>query len=254
MPERNRIPAPATLRRGPRRRPRRRLDGGGEGRPQRTETRATGGSRVYAAWCRERGFRPVPADTSTVVAFVDAMAEVRATATVRRYVSSVAAAPPGSPASGDDDRSPGRWRRCGSDMAPRNQAVATPPSAAGCARPGVRRPAAIRCIDDLTPDNCSCRESNRPPRRPACTAGDLEETVVFRTVPDDGCRGGSEKGNGLRAPARPPGGVACLVASREACSSNLLQPRRSMGLSYAHDTRRRCSRGGVARWGTRCLP
>ena len=47
---------------------------------------------LYAAWCRERALRPLPATAATVAAFVDAMAAVRAPATVRRYVASIAAA------------------------------------------------------------------------------------------------------------------------------------------------------------------
>ena len=44
---------------------------------------------VYAAWCRERGLRALPAPAATVAAFVDAMADVRASATVRRHVASI---------------------------------------------------------------------------------------------------------------------------------------------------------------------
>ena len=47
---------------------------------------------IYAAWCIERGVRALPARAETVAAFVDAMAKVRAPATVRRYVASIAAA------------------------------------------------------------------------------------------------------------------------------------------------------------------
>ena len=46
---------------------------------------------VFVAWCRERGLKPVPATAATVAAFVGDMAEVRAPATVRRYVASIAA-------------------------------------------------------------------------------------------------------------------------------------------------------------------
>ena len=46
---------------------------------------------LFAAWCRERDLRPVPAAPATVAAFIDDMAEVRAPATVRRYVASIAA-------------------------------------------------------------------------------------------------------------------------------------------------------------------
>ena len=47
---------------------------------------------IYAAWCRARGLGALPAAPETVAAFVDAMAEARAPATVRRYVASIAAA------------------------------------------------------------------------------------------------------------------------------------------------------------------
>ena len=45
---------------------------------------------IYAAWCAERGERVLPASPETVAAFVDAMAETRAPATVRRYAASIA--------------------------------------------------------------------------------------------------------------------------------------------------------------------
>ena len=45
----------------------------------------------FAAWCIERGHSPLPARASTVAAYVDAMAAVRAPATVRRYLFSIAA-------------------------------------------------------------------------------------------------------------------------------------------------------------------
>lgn len=48
--------------------------------------------RIYANWCAEQGLAPLPALPSTIAAFVDAMAEIRAPATVSRYVSSIAAA------------------------------------------------------------------------------------------------------------------------------------------------------------------
>ena len=46
---------------------------------------------AFAAWCAGRGLSPLPARACTVVAYVDAMADARAPATVRRYVSSIAA-------------------------------------------------------------------------------------------------------------------------------------------------------------------
>ena len=47
---------------------------------------------IYAEWCAERGLRALPASAETVATFVDAMAETRAPATVRRYVASIAVA------------------------------------------------------------------------------------------------------------------------------------------------------------------
>ena len=44
---------------------------------------------IYAEWCAERGERALPAKPETVAAFIDAMAELRAPATVRRYVTSL---------------------------------------------------------------------------------------------------------------------------------------------------------------------
>ena len=45
----------------------------------------------FVAWCAERGLSPLPARAATVAAYVEAMAGVRAPATVRRYVFSIAA-------------------------------------------------------------------------------------------------------------------------------------------------------------------
>ena len=39
---------------------------------------------IYATWCDEHGERALPARAETVAAFVDAMAESRTSATVRR--------------------------------------------------------------------------------------------------------------------------------------------------------------------------
>ncbi len=46
---------------------------------------------LFASWCRERDLTPVPAAAATVAAFIGDMAEVRASATVRRYVASISA-------------------------------------------------------------------------------------------------------------------------------------------------------------------
>ena len=47
---------------------------------------------AFAAWCTGRGLSPLPARPPAVAAYVDAMAEVRAPATVRRYLYSIATA------------------------------------------------------------------------------------------------------------------------------------------------------------------
>ena len=45
---------------------------------------------IFASWCRRHVLAALPASTATVVAFIDDMASVKAPATVRRYVSSIA--------------------------------------------------------------------------------------------------------------------------------------------------------------------
>ncbi|MCY4500011.1 MAG: tyrosine-type recombinase/integrase, partial [Alphaproteobacteria bacterium] len=47
---------------------------------------------IFAAWCAERGAEAMPASAETAAAFVDDMAKVRAPATVRRYIASIASA------------------------------------------------------------------------------------------------------------------------------------------------------------------
>ena len=47
--------------------------------------------QIFAAWCRRHYRAEFPASATTVVAFVDEMARVKSPATVRRYVSSIAA-------------------------------------------------------------------------------------------------------------------------------------------------------------------
>ena len=47
---------------------------------------------IYCAWCTQNSVPAVPASAETVAAFVDAMGQRRAPATVRRYVSSIAIA------------------------------------------------------------------------------------------------------------------------------------------------------------------
>ena len=46
---------------------------------------------IFCAWCARDGRAALPADATTVVAFMDAMAQSRSPASVRRYVSSVSA-------------------------------------------------------------------------------------------------------------------------------------------------------------------
>jgi site-specific recombinase XerD len=46
--------------------------------------------RRWRAWCAERGAAPLAAEPAAVAAFVDAMAEQRAPATVRRYLATIA--------------------------------------------------------------------------------------------------------------------------------------------------------------------
>ena len=55
-----------------------------------TERAIKADTGLFADWCRERGRCSFPADVDTVTAFVDAMAKVKAPATVRRYVASIA--------------------------------------------------------------------------------------------------------------------------------------------------------------------
>ena len=57
-----------------------------------TERAVTSDLGIYAGWCTARGERALPATPETIAGFVDAMAEVRAPATVRRYVASIAIA------------------------------------------------------------------------------------------------------------------------------------------------------------------
>ncbi len=55
-----------------------------------TERAIKADTTLFADWCSERGLCSFPSDVDTVTAFVDAMAEVKAPATVRRYVASIA--------------------------------------------------------------------------------------------------------------------------------------------------------------------
>ncbi len=46
--------------------------------------------QIFASWCRQHVRAALPAGDATVVAFIDDMASIKAPATVRRYVSSIA--------------------------------------------------------------------------------------------------------------------------------------------------------------------
>jgi hypothetical protein len=46
-------------------------------------------SAIFVSWCEAQQRESLPATGETLVSFIDAMAEVRRPATVRRYVSSV---------------------------------------------------------------------------------------------------------------------------------------------------------------------
>ena len=55
-----------------------------------TERAIRSDAEIFEGWCRQQGLTALPAEATTVVAFIDAMARVRAPATVRRYVASIA--------------------------------------------------------------------------------------------------------------------------------------------------------------------
>jgi integrase len=55
-----------------------------------TERAIRADTAVFAAWCAENGRTSLPAAADTVAAFIDAMAETKKPATIRRYVSSIA--------------------------------------------------------------------------------------------------------------------------------------------------------------------
>ncbi len=66
--------------------------GSGQAQDVLVDAYESGDLAIYARWCDERGERALPAAPETVAAFVDAMGEVRAPASVRRYVTSIAIA------------------------------------------------------------------------------------------------------------------------------------------------------------------
>jgi hypothetical protein len=50
----------------------------------------TSDSRIWSVWCAKRNISPLPAEPTAVVAFVDAHAEIKSPATVRRYIATIA--------------------------------------------------------------------------------------------------------------------------------------------------------------------
>ncbi len=55
-----------------------------------TERALKADTAVFTAWCSDQARQVLPASPDTVAEFIDAMAQVKATATVRRYVASIA--------------------------------------------------------------------------------------------------------------------------------------------------------------------
>jgi site-specific recombinase XerD len=55
-----------------------------------TERALRSDTAIFTAWCEERGAESLPAAADLVAKFIDAMAETKSPATVRRYVSSIA--------------------------------------------------------------------------------------------------------------------------------------------------------------------
>jgi hypothetical protein len=47
-------------------------------------------SRIWSAWCTEQNVSVLPAEPAVVVAFVDAQAKIKSSATVRRYIATIA--------------------------------------------------------------------------------------------------------------------------------------------------------------------
>ncbi len=56
-----------------------------------TERALRADTAVFTGWCAAAGLASLPAEPGTVGAFIDAMGDVKASATVRRYVGSIAA-------------------------------------------------------------------------------------------------------------------------------------------------------------------
>ena len=54
-----------------------------------TERARLSDSRIFAEWCQDERRKMLPSRPETIAAFIDAMAETRAPATVRRYATSI---------------------------------------------------------------------------------------------------------------------------------------------------------------------
>ncbi len=55
-----------------------------------TERAVRNDTAIFSAWCTDHGHQMLPASPETLVAFLDAVSETRAPATIRRYLSSIA--------------------------------------------------------------------------------------------------------------------------------------------------------------------
>ena len=55
-----------------------------------TERAVRNDTAIFSAWCTDNGRDMLPAAPETLVAYIDAMSETRAPATIRRYIASIA--------------------------------------------------------------------------------------------------------------------------------------------------------------------
>ncbi len=55
-----------------------------------TERALRADTGIFTAWCADNGYQPLPAAPDTLIAFIDAQAAVKSTATVSRYMASIA--------------------------------------------------------------------------------------------------------------------------------------------------------------------
>ena len=103
---------------------------------------------IFASWCRQHLRAALPASAATVVAFIDDMARVKAPATVRRYVSSIATLHKALRHTNPLEQRPRPVRPATDAPAPGAPAGASPgadlaaaePAAGGGRRPADRRP------------------------------------------------------------------------------------------------------------------